>query len=886
MTFLAQTASRFSAPFALLTSLLLPNLTPMMGIASIVPFLTAAPTPIAQAETPKRTEADRLFEEGAQAFDRQEPAQGLPPTQKALELYRQQGDRLGEARSLTNLGGLYYTSSQYQKAIDHSLLAVRLHLRNLDQIEQLVPSDRSSFERIRERAFLRIAYRNLGLVNFHLGQYQRARNYYTEALSRPFGRSLGDEDCLWDARIMGNMAELHVLENDTQSALKIYSRIFDILEGIGYTNAMPFPQEKIPRLPGQPPLRNQSENFRGSLRYSQACFSSLTQTMKARLDPLQVPQPQQFTTRRMTKSAQYILGDTLLKLGKLHQRQGGDRRAVDFYQDAVRVARVGGFGDLEAIALSRIAEIYAKMGDGKQSIAIFEESLAIGKTIGERDIQAMTLQSMGQVLLELGRTQEATQRLQSAVTLWESLRPGLKDDNQISLFETQTATYQLLQQAWIAQQQPKAALETAERGRARALVELMAQRISPQPNPSAIAPIQPPSFDQIRQVAQQQKATLVTYSLMPNDAIYIWVVSPQGQINFRKSHPNLKFQGQRLTLEEYVESTRRLGLGVRGRGAKAVASLSAPRSVPSSARAADRPASAQVSQASQAAPVFPDLRQLHTWLIDPIADLLPQNPTDRVVFIPQGALFLVPFPALQDPANRYLIERHTIQTAPSIQTLMLTQQQGKRSLQAPLIVGNPTMPKVTLFAGGSPEPLDPLPGAEQEAKAIAQLLKTEPLTGDAATKSAVTTKMSQAGIIHLATHGLLDDFRGLGVPGAIALAPSGQSDGLLTANEILDLRLQANLVVLSACDTGRGRITGDGVVGLSRSLLSAGTLSVVVSLWAVPDASTALLMTDFYRNLQTRPDKAQALRQAMLNTMKQYPNPADWAAFTLIGNAE
>jgi CHAT domain-containing protein len=92
--------------------------------------------------------------------------------------------------------------------------------------------------------------------------------------------------------------------------------------------------------------------------------------------------------------------------------------------------------------------------------------------------------------------------------------------------------------------------------------------------------------------------------------------------------------------------------------------------------------------------------------------------------------------------------------------------------------------------------------------------------------------------------------------------------------------------VLSACDTARGEVTSDGVVGLSRSLIAAGVPSVVVSLWAVDDQSTSALMGDFYRNLQHNPDKAQAMRQAMLSTMKQYPHPLDWAAFTLVGESE
>jgi CHAT domain-containing protein len=299
------------------------------------------------------------------------------------------------------------------------------------------------------------------------------------------------------------------------------------------------------------------------------------------------------------------------------------------------------------------------------------------------------------------------------------------------------------------------------------------------------------------------------------------------------------------------------------------------------------------------------LSQLYQLLIQPIADLLPSHPEDHLILIPQRSLFLVPFAALPDPTGKYLIEQHTIAIAPSIQVLDLTYQlrkqhqdssQNKNSQNknndAVLIVGNPTMPKITIQAGEAPEQLPDLPGAETEANAIAKIFYTQALTGDRANKSKVVDRMSHSQLIHLATHGLLNDFPGLGVPGAIALGPDpnfqpktpGVDNGILTASEILDLKLSdADLVVLSACNTGRGKITGDGVVGLSRSLVAAQVPSVIVSLWSVPDLPTSLLMTEFYRQIKTQPDKAQALRQSMLSTIKQYPDALDWAAFTLIG---
>jgi CHAT domain-containing protein len=280
--------------------------------------------------------------------------------------------------------------------------------------------------------------------------------------------------------------------------------------------------------------------------------------------------------------------------------------------------------------------------------------------------------------------------------------------------------------------------------------------------------------------------------------------------------------------------------------------------------------------------------------IAPIADVLPTDPNARVIFIPQESLFVLPFPALRDTAGQYLIEKHTILTAPAIEVLTLThrqrQQLAAKYPEPPqgkevLVVGNPTMPTLKK-SGEKAYRLAPLPFSEKEAKEIAKLLNTQAIVGDRATKVNILQQLPKTRLMHLATHGLLDDIRELGVPGAIALAPSGNDDGFLTTGEILKLKLNAELVVLSACDTGQGKVTGDGVIGLSRSLIVAGVPSTIVSLWAVPDVASSQLMTEFYRHLSSNPDKAQALRQAMLTTMKQYPQPYNWAAFTLIGEAQ
>jgi CHAT domain-containing protein len=269
------------------------------------------------------------------------------------------------------------------------------------------------------------------------------------------------------------------------------------------------------------------------------------------------------------------------------------------------------------------------------------------------------------------------------------------------------------------------------------------------------------------------------------------------------------------------------------------------------------------------------LRRLYDVLIAPIVKDLP--PGARVTFVPQGSLFLVPFPALLDPQDRPLIARFTPSTAPAIGVLdsLPPLATAHRAATEVLVVGNPALPPAFAHLGS-------LQGAEREAQEVATHFRTLPLTGTAATKEAVVAAMQRSRLIHLAGHGLLEYGGEKDLPGALIFAP-GRDGGVLTARETAGLHLQADLVVLSACDSGGGRITGDGVVGLARSFLTAGAQGVVVSLWEVDDEATAFLMSQFYRHLKQGNDRAGALRQAMLDTRERHQDPRLWAAFTFIG---
>jgi CHAT domain-containing protein len=393
-----------------------------------------------------------------------------------------------------------------------------------------------------------------------------------------------------------------------------------------------------------------------------------------------------------------------------------------------------------------------------------------------------------------------------------------------------------------------------------------------------------PNIEQIKQVAKQQNATIVQYSIITDESnvsgktevqeseLYIWVIQPTGDMQFRKV--DLKAWGK-------IEKSSFLNLFRRERRILSARSIDIT--------------GIKLESGQHKKPSLPDLQKLHQLLIEPITDLLPQKPEKAVIFIPQGELFTVPFAALKDKEGKYLIEKHTISTAPSIQALDLLYQRknkvkGEQSFTPTnirgdelLIVGNPTAPKTPLNTGKEICKVPPLPGTEKEAKNIAEMFKTQPLIGDAATETTIVEKMPQARIIHLATYTLPNDCTEENSPGVIALASSQRDDGWLKTEEIQNMKLKADLVVLTGCDTALGKITGDGVIGLSRAFLGAGADSVIGSLWAVDDIAMAFLITEFYGNLSKNTVKAGALRQAMLETMKKYPNPQDWAAFTLIG---
>jgi len=292
-------------------------------------------------------------------------------------------------------------------------------------------------------------------------------------------------------------------------------------------------------------------------------------------------------------------------------------------------------------------------------------------------------------------------------------------------------------------------------------------------------------------------------------------------------------------------------------------------------------------------------RELYDLLVRPIESDI--SGAEALLVIPDEMLWRVPFAALVDDRDRYLAERTAIVYAPSLTAFatIVDSSKKRRSQPASLFaVGNPTLDgasreiATSYYRGVS---LAPLPDAEHEVDALRALYdkdRSVVLKREEATESKTKTALRDAAVAHFATHGILDDANPMYSRLMLARGEGENEDGWLEGWEVARLDLNADLVVLSACDTARGRIGGgEGVVGLSWSFFLAGAGATVATQWKVASASTAELMIAFHRALRAPVanaalHKAYALREAQLHMMRdpQTRHPFHWAAFVLMGD--
>ncbi len=543
-----------------------------------------------------------------------------------------------------------------------------------------------------------------------------------------------------------------------------------------------------------------------------------------------------------------------------------------------------------------------------QASDLASAALASGQVLNVASLIFQAHHLLGRAATQEGRQAEALDSYDMAVEHLERLRGRLMVEFRADFLEDKTAVYEDIVLLCVALRQPQRGLEYVERARSRALVDMLAYRLNvgieartPEDRPRVEALLhlcaqrdlmfrrwQTQRQIQVRDASSdvdgreqleqdvleiEKRITDLWHKLLVRNADYardaaLWRVQVE---------PVQPYLDQETALIEYYSARGVLLAFVATQQEITVYRLPAtPAAIQNNHRllrlnldAAPHTPAERLPQLIANAQAL--LRRLYGQLIEPLEHALVRFP--RWIVVPFGPLHYLPFQALYD-GSQYLVERHEISYLPGASLL--------RYCLEPRQAGGGLAAFGHSFGGQ-------LPNAVDEATAIHQICGGELFTEAEATPARFRELAGQKRVLHLAAHG---NFR----PDNPLFSGLALADGWLTTLDIFSLRLNASLVTLSACQTGRSALGGgDELLGLMRALLYAGASSLVLTLWTVEDRTTASLMQRFYSHLAAGQRKGSALRQAQLACIRPDPTAADaeparcahpyfWAPFFLVGN--
>ena len=449
-----------------------------------------------------------------------------------------------------------------------------------------------------------------------------------------------------------------------------------------------------------------------------------------------------------------------------------------------------------------------------------------------------------------------------------------KGEWKISIRSHYEGPYTALLMVLLQQNKITEALFTAEKGRGQALMDLMETQYG----------LKTPYAGSSKEI--QSMSDILSYISSPTiflaldkTTINVWILGKE--FHFMRNHVS-----KRYAMENAFASLISLNKHLYSK-------IGVLKSVKSEDRSLDEPTDEEIpikrtDEQEKATSEDDPLRALYDLVIGPIADIIHGN---EITIAPDGPLFLTPFAAFVDQNSKYLSETFTIRLIPTLTSLKMMAEcpDGYRSTTGALLVGDPSVGSVRIKAKGKKrrlKRLPQLPAAKKEVEMIGNIVKTEPLTGERATKEEVLRRLSSVALVHIAALGKAET-------GEITLSPnpslsSGnpkEEDYLLKLEDVKNAKMQAKLVVLSCCHSGRGEIKSEGVVGIARAFLGAGARSVLVSLWAISDEATQEFMRHFYGYLAEGLIASKCLNQAMrvMRESDNFSRVEHWAPFVLIG---
>ena len=607
-------------------------------------------------------------------------------------------------------------------------------------------------------------------------------------------------------------------------------------------------------------------------------------------------------------------------LGEFLAREGDCAAGRPLLERGRELAEKSGALDRLALALASLAGCQHDLGEAAAAAATAERAVATARRGGERDVVRSTLVTAARTQRALGRTAEAKATLQEAIELTEGLQVDLAGGEEIrrGFLRDRVGPYFLLAEMLLAEGRTEDALLLTERARARVLLGVLQSgraRVDKSLTPDERASERRLSAEvsslgtRLRRERQRRVADPARIGALEQSLHAARVERDAFATRLYGTHPDLRtLRGEApalssAELRSLVDAQTALLVYVVARDVPGRLLVLTRAGDGLDLRAYPLPADREIGEAVHAfrsALAARDLavaaraRALHDLLIAPAAAQIASRP--RLVIVPDGPLWELPFQALMPRAGRYLVEDRSISYVPSL-TVLREMHARRRPVGAGsslLALANPTLGEtgprrgIALMGG---ESLAALPDAEEQTRALAALYPARDrrvYVGAEAREDVFKREAGRHRLLHLATHGLLDDANPLYSQLVLAAPRAGDAeDGLLEAREILELDLDADLAVLSACETGRGQISGgEGLIGLSWSFFVAGCPTTVVSQWKVESRSTSALMVAFHKELRAGRARADALARAMRSQMRQpqWRHPFYWAAFAVIGD--
>jgi CHAT domain-containing protein/tetratricopeptide (TPR) repeat protein len=810
-------------------------------------------------------------------YQRGNLAQALEYYKKGLAAGELKGDKARIASALSNLGLVYHSLGSYAQALDYYQRAMALD------------------EAAGSKQDIAIVLNNIARVYRVQGNYARALEYYQKslALNETVGNKYGT------GLVLNNIGNVYRFQGNYAQALECYQKSLATREAIGDKNGIAGSLNNLGLL-----YRLQG-NYAKALEHLEKSLA-LSESLKNR-DGVAV---------------------ALNGIGRVHHSQGNLKQAMADHRKSLELREAMGNKSGIADTLNNIAEVYEAQGDYAQELDTATRATTLAGQIGHVEALWKGRLAAGNAHRALNNPTQARPAFEEAVNIIETLRANVAGggEEQQRFFESKVAPYHALVGLLAREGRPAEALTFAERAKARMLLDvLQTGRVNVtkamtgeekeqerQLNSRLVSLNLQISRESVRSQVDQASLTELKSQLQKARLDY-----EAFQTSLYTAHPELRAQRGEAPVIKADELTALLPAGgalleyvvtddvtylfvVTGTIGKPKADVRVFTLPVKRAALAQQIENFRQQLAQRDLGFRTSARQLYQLLLEPAQTLL--RGRTNLVIVPDDKLWELPLQALLNESDRYVIETSAVSYAPSLTVLREMKTRRDRHKAAPaalLALGNPAIRRETFERAKLPlrdGKLDLLPAAEQEVKALGQLYgaaRSKVYVGAEAREDRVKSEAAHVSVLHFATHGTLND--GAPMYSHLMLAPGDtKEDGLLEAWEVLQMDLQAELAVLSACETARGRVgAGEGMIGLTWALFVAGVPTSVVSQWQVESASTRDLMVSFHRGLSSplrarhaKATKAEALRQAALKLLRQpeTSHPFYWAAFVLVGD--